>query len=182
MATVKRSSEPWPQDMAALVARLDAAHRKVERTISALSPTQLTALRDERGWSVKDHLAHLIVWERGALYLLQKLPRYAGLGVDEATYLRHDGDELNTILHEQTQSWSLETALAAFRRVHQDLALVLAGLSYDDLRLTYTHYQPNEPGEDDGAPVLAWVVAIAHHHEEHLGWMIEIASSTSVTA
>lgn len=178
MASGEASSKPWPQDMGSLLARLDAVYKRVDQTISTLSHTQLTALRDQQGWTVKDHLAHLVVWERGTLYLLQKLPRYTGLGIDEATYLRHDGDELNLILHKQTRSWSLETVLAAFRRVHQDLALVLAGLSDDDLRQPYSHYQPNEPGEDDGTPILAWVAAIADHQEEHLGWMTKIASST----
>lgn len=180
MAGGETKSKPWPQDKATLLARLATVHKRVEQTIATLSPTQLTALCDQQGWSVKDHLAHLVVWERATVYLLQKLPRYAGLGIDEATYLRYDGDNLNAILHERTRSWSLETVLAAFRRVHQDLALVLAGLSDDDLRQPYSHFQPDEPREDGGAPVLAWVAGIADHQEEHLGWICRIASAAMI--
>ncbi|RIK33858.1 MAG: hypothetical protein DCC55_34165 [Chloroflexi bacterium] len=172
---------PWPQGKATLLVRLETAYRAIEQTVSTLSYTQLTVLQDQRGWTIKDHLAHLVVWEKGTVYLLQKLPRYAGLGIDKLTYLRHDGDKLNAILYEQTHSWSLDTVLAAFKRVHQDLALVLAGLSDDDLRQPYSHFQPDEPHEDGDAPVLAWVADIAGHQKEHLGWIIHIASSTTLT-
>jgi hypothetical protein len=182
MSSGEKSSEPWPQDRGALLTRLAGAHRRVEQTLSTLSPTQLTALRDQQGWSIKDHLAHLVVWQRGTIYLLQRLPRSTGLGIDEEAYRRHDGNELNTILHQQTQSWSLDTVLAAFSRVHQDLLLVLIGLSDDDLHRSYIHYQPHDPGEDDGTPILAWVAGIADHQEEHLGWMTALASSTPVTS
>jgi hypothetical protein len=136
-----------------------------------LSEEQRITWLDANGWLVKDHLGHLTAWERGTVFLLKKQSRPDGLGIVEATFLNHDGDELNALLHLRTKDRSLHDVLVDFRQVHQDLRTTLDQFTYADLLKTYSDYQPDEPGEDDGTPIPAWVAGIANHYDEHRGWI-----------
>jgi hypothetical protein len=132
----------------------------------------MTALKDARGWSVKDHLIHLTTWERSAVFFLQGKPRHAGLGVEEALSLKGSDDEINAVVFQQCKDLPLVEALAQFREVHQQLLKLLAPLTDADLQKPYRHYLPDEPGGGGGAPAINVINGnSAHHFAEHLAWI-----------
>ena len=48
----------------------------------------------------------------------------------------------------------------------------LAGLSDEDLFKTYSYYQPDEPGDDSGDPILNWIMGNTYeHYAEHQAWI-----------
>lgn len=165
-------SEPMPGDNAELLERIQRARATLEQTISQLSDAQLVAPGPSEGWSARDHLAHLTIWEQGLAALLQGLPRYTAMGLDEQTYLSTDEDGLNEIIFQHNKDRSLTEVLAAFQQAHQQVLAALAGLTDADLFLTYSHYQPDEPGEDSGAPILKWIAGNTYDHDaEHQAWI-----------
>ncbi|MEX1252866.1 MAG: ClbS/DfsB family four-helix bundle protein [Dehalococcoidia bacterium] len=166
-----------PQDKTALIERIEAARAALDETISRLTDAQLVAPGPYEGWSVKDHLAHLAAWERGIAALLRRRPRYEAMGVDERTYLTAGTDGINAAVHEHGKDLSLADVLAEFRQTQQDL---LAALTDADLFKTYSHYQPNEPGKDSGAPIVKWIAGNTYeHYAEHVAWLMEHAQLQS---
>ena len=76
----------------------------INQAIDSLSKAQMTTLRDDEGWTVKDHIDHMTAWERSALYFLQGKPRHEGLGVEESVYLSEDEDSINAAIYARRQS------------------------------------------------------------------------------
>ena len=53
---------------------------------------------------------------------------------------------------------------------------MLAGLSDADLLKTYRHYQPDEPEENSGAPIIGWIAGNTYeHYAEHQAWVEALA-------
>ena len=46
-----------------ILARFDHAWDALDKTVQSLDTRALTDVRDPAGWSAKDHLMHLAVWE-----------------------------------------------------------------------------------------------------------------------
>jgi hypothetical protein len=169
-------SAEWPESKAEFQAQLRDAWAQLQGTLDSLSEEQMTESLDEVGWTVKDHLAHLIPWERGMIALLKHEPRYAAMGLDAKTVEDRDEDELNAILREQHESATLAQVRERLRETHEELAAVVDSLGPDDLLRGYSHYQPDEPGEDSGEPVLRWVIGNSSgHYLEHLPWITQLA-------
>ncbi len=161
-----------PQDKAELLDRIERARASLDEVIDGLSAGQLSAPGSDGVWSVKDHLAHLAAWELGIAALLQHRPRYGAMQLDEKTYLSTDTDGLNKIIYQQNKSRSLGEVRAAFRKAQRELLDVLGGLTDADLIKTYSHYQPDEHGEDSGAPIVSWIVGNSYnHYDEHRAWI-----------
>ena len=164
-------SQPLPRDKRELLERLERARAALDRTVGRLSDARLVAPGRYEGWSVKDHLVHLSTWEQGIVALLQRRPRYAAMHVDEEIYLR-GADAVNEIVYAQNKDRPLSDVLASFRQTQQDLLGVLARLTDADLAKTYSYYQPDEPGDDSGEPVLKWIAGNTYeHYAEHQSWI-----------
>lgn len=163
-----------PVSKAEFLRRLEAGRRKLWAFIDSLTPEQFTAKRDAAGWAIKDHLVHLAVWEKGITALLGYQPRYPVMGVDEAlAFAEHSTvDEMNDAIFVQHKDDSLEDVLAALKREQAAFDQVVAAKSDADLMQTYSHYQPDEPGDESGAPIFGWMVGNTfEHYAEHLPWM-----------
>lgn len=161
-----------PRDKAELLDRIERARASVDDVIGGLGDVQLVAPGPDGGWSVKDHLAHLAVWEAGMAALLQRRPRYAAMQLDENAYLSTDEDGLNAIIHQQNQGRSLGAVRAAVREAQRELLTALGSLTDADLFKTYSHYQPDEAGEDSGAPIVGWIAGNTYeHYDEHRAWI-----------
>ncbi len=161
-----------PQEKAELLERIERARASLDEVIDGLSDGQLSAPGPDGAWSVKDHLAHLAAWEQGIAALLQRRPRYGAMQLDEKTYLSTDADGLNAIIYQQNKGRSLGEVRAAFRQAQRELLAALGGLTDTDLSKTYSHYQPDEPGEDSGAPIVSWIAGNTYkHYDEHRAWI-----------
>lgn len=163
-----------PTTTAELLARIERSRRALDSVLSNLSDDQLTAPGPAGGWSVKDHLTHLTAWEAGIAALLRKKPRYEAMGIDAATF-RNDEDRLNAIIHEQKKERPLDDVRAAFTSTQREMAETISALSDEDLQRTYSYYQPDEPGEDSGDPIVGWITGnTCDHYDEHRGYIEEL--------
>jgi hypothetical protein len=149
-----------PQNKSELLERIRAKRKELAMTIVELS---------EDGWNVKDQLAHLATWERGIAFLLQKRPRYAGMGLDKASWHDLTMDEINAVIHRQYLDIPLEDVLAYYQEAHEELVAALNALKEEDLFQPYSYYQPDESGADSEAPIINWIVGNTYdHYDEHL--------------
>jgi hypothetical protein len=167
-------SAEWPESTAEFQQQLADAWSQLQQTLDSLSEEQMTQRSDSVGWTVKDHLAHLIPWEQGMIALLKHEPRYAAMGVDVTQH--EDEDQLNEVLRAPYRSKSLSEVRDRLRQTHEEMSSLIESLGPDDLFKTYSHYQPDEPGDDRGDPVLRWVVGNSSgHYLEHLPWIQRLA-------
>ena len=160
-----------PQTKAELLPRITTSRAALDDLLAGLSDDQIVARGPGGGWSIKDHLAHLTAWEAGIDALLKREPRYAAMGIDAATFRGPEGT-LNAIIHERAKDLSLEDVRSAFVDTQRELLDALSNLTDADLLKTYSHYQPDEPGQDSGDPIVDWIVGnTCDHYDEHRAWI-----------
>lgn len=154
--------------------RLNAGRSELWAFIDSLTPEQLSAKRDTGGWAIKDHLIHLAMWEKGMTALMSYQPRYAAMGLDEAwVFNEHPHfDVMNDVIFKQHKDKSADEVLAVLRDEQAAFSRVMSEKTTADLFKTYSHFQPHEPGDDDGSPILGRLVGNSFgHYAEHLPWI-----------
>jgi hypothetical protein len=157
---------------AELLPAIEQRWATLQAALAPLSEAQLTTLRDAHGWSIKDHLLHMMYWERSALFFLQGKPRHDGLDVAEAVYLTEDDDLINAAIWQKHKDRPLREVLAALQAGHEELMTAVQPLTDADLQQPYRAYLPDEPGEGDGPPAIKVVYGNSgHHFAEHLAWI-----------
>ncbi len=167
----------FPQTKSELLDQLNQSWTKLEQALARMSDEQMTIRSDQVGWTIKDHLDHLSVWEEGIVALLERKPRSAAMGLEEATSQNSSEDEENAEIREHTRSRTLSETRAALRASRQHLVRALDTLNDADLLRPYSFYQPNDPRADSGSPVIGWIVGNSSgHYLEHLPWIQAIAS------
>lgn len=156
---------------AEMLAAIERTWPVLNTALDCLTPSQLM-LKDGEGWTVKDHVTNIAIWERSVVFLLQGQPRHEGLGVAEAVYEQGDVDEINAVIQQHNSSLSWNDALEQLRNVHEQMMTLLGSLSDADLQQAYRHYLPNEPGDGDGPPVISVIYGnTAGHFQEHQAWI-----------
>ena len=165
-----------PRDMPAVLATIADSHDRLQAALAGWSDEQMTGPTDAAGWTIKDHLTHLAAWERSMVFLLHNRPRHEGLGVSAALYHGDDIDAINAAIRDLHKDVSPDEARALFADAHAEMLATLGGLTFDDLLKPYSAFLPDEPGDDDGSPILGRVGGnTAFHYAEHLPWMTAIA-------
>jgi uncharacterized protein (TIGR03083 family) len=155
---------------AELLERMAASRQVLESAIAGKDEATLTRPGAD-GWSAKDHLAHLTVWQRSLMALLEGRSRPAAMGIEDLTQEEESGfADVNAVLHDRFKDQPLDQVLAEFRQSRQDLLAILDRFSDDDLYKPYSHYQPHDPPYNPD-PVIGWIIGNTFgHEEEHLEW------------
>jgi len=139
--------------------------------LARYSREQLSTLKDAVGWTPKDHIVHLAVWEDSIHALLNGQPQREGLGLDATTWAS-DYDHQNAVLRERYLALTLDEVLDLFRRSHARLIAKIETLSAEDLRKPYRHYDPTS---DDDRPIIGWIIGDTYeHYQEHAPWIAAI--------
>lgn len=161
-----------PDNKADLLKQMDESWLRLNGFVSALTPAQLQEPTDAAGWSIRDHLAHLVAWENGIAALLQQQPRHAGMGVGEEMYLNADIDDLNAALRESTLDVPLAKVIDDLAAAHNSLRGLVEGLPDEHLHQPYRWFLPDEPGDSGDGPIIHRISGNSHrHYDEHLTWM-----------
>ncbi len=164
-----------PVTKAVLLARIETSWQTLKEFINSLDEAKFS-LADANGWTVKDHLAHLVPWANGISALLKRQPRWAAMGLDDATATTHDVDAMNAVMYEQRKQHSLRQVLLDLADAQQTIIATLATLSDVDLQRPYHYYQPGVATERTD-PIVGWILGnTAEHYQEHLVWMQEIVA------
>lgn len=168
-------SEEPRYTIAQLVQHVTDTYNELDAYLRSLTEAQRTQLTDAAGWSVKDHIANLAIWERGADALLQGRDRGEAMGLPPEVWARGDHDEMNEVIRRRHAALSLNETHDLFRAIHEQMLARLRTLSDDDLYRPYRHYQPDSDREE---PVINWIYGnTAGHYAEHRPWIEAIVAS-----
>ena len=174
----EQEQEPtYPQNKDGLVAQIQAARHALWSFVDTLSDADMTTLRDAEGWSVKNHLVHLALWQNGIAALLRHEPRWPAMGVtrEEARDCADD-DALNALMQQRHADMTAQAARQFLRDSQDALDTALAPLSTEDLLKSYSSYGPDEP--DNDLFVAGYVLGNScGHYEAHLPWIEAIIQS-----
>lgn len=173
---------------AELLAAIEQSWSRFDAALERLSEDQLLIPTDAQGWTGKDHLVHISVWERSMVFFLQRKPRHEALGVEQQLYVQGGDDAINAVIVEQRKHLSLAEVLAGLRATHRELLALLEPLTDADLHQPYRFYQPDEPGDryywdaqPDGPPAIALLYAnAAQHVADHTEWIETLVGGSSV--
>ncbi len=145
--------------------------------IDGLTEGQLTTPGPDGGWSIKDHLAHMAMWEIGVAALLRREHRWEAMGVSQEFVDVSTEEEINAAIEANHKHLSLAEARELFDFAHRDLLASLEDISDDELYQTYSYFQPWE-GSDNGQPVINRILNNTRGHwEDHIPWIQVILDS-----
>jgi hypothetical protein len=157
---------------ARLIKRILRSRGELEALVDSLTPAELGEITSPDGWTVKDHLAHLAVWEAGTVAMLGKQPRFAAMGLNPAFVATNSEEEINQRIFELNREKTAAEVLEYFQQVHGQMMETLNALSEEELYHTYSYFQPDDPGEDRGIPVIEWVKGNTYDHfDSHVEWI-----------
>jgi hypothetical protein len=150
---------------------IDQAWNALQSYLARLSEAQMTALHDERGWTVKDHLTHIIAWEQSIIFHFQGKPRHEAVGIDENFFNSRDFDGQNDVIRKQREHLPLGEVLAQLRQTHDKLMEFVKPLSDADLSHPYRDYPPETPASNRRSVMDLVRGDTSDHFSEHLGWI-----------
>lgn len=158
------------------LSQLDAGWAELQAFIASLTAEQLTVPTDAAGWTVKDHLIHLAVWEDGMNAVLARQSRRERMGIPIELWGGDDYDALNAVIQQKHHADSLESVLATLDRVHAELRGRIAALSTTDMLAPYSDYQPDSTSTN---PIVGSLAGNSFgHYEEHIPWMQAIVDQS----
>lgn len=159
------TNEPvLPANKEELIERITSTRQRLDSYLESLSNEDLTGPADEAGWTPKDHIAHLAIWEQSMVGLLEGTRRNEIFGVSKDLYDSHDVDAINAEIQQQHASKSMEDVFTMYRDAHFELMTLIDRLSFEDLNRPYSYYVPDEPGEVTEEPILHWILGNTEHH------------------
>jgi len=165
-------AQHWTQSE--LLAQMESGWNDFLAYLATLTPEQMTGPTDAAGWTAKDHVMHLAVWEQGIAALLNREDRREAMGLDEAAWDGHDYDDMNGLIRDREAGRSLDDVMQAFRDVHGQLVARISAMTDADLNRPYSAYA-DDPGND--RPVVGYIVGNTfEHYAEHQPWIEKIVA------
>ncbi len=154
---------------AELLRRMQGGWAELNRYVATLTDQQLTGPTDAAGWTVKDHLIHLAVWEDSSFAILEGLARHDYMGVDQEIWEGGDFDRINAVIQQRFHDLPMDSVRRTHQDVHARLVRKIESLSDDDLHRPYSYYQTTSPHQDE---VIGWIVGNSYeHYDEHRPWI-----------
>jgi hypothetical protein len=162
--------EKLPSDKAELMAWIRKERAGLEEVVGRLSEEEMIRPGPE-GWSVKDHLAHLVTWEQILLiHHLKGRSVAEATAMDEATAkateeMTAEGG-LNDFFFKRDNDRPLAEVLADFHESYRRILAALEAESFESLMRPY----------HDNRPLLNWVRGDTYGHYEEHRKIIEVIS------
>jgi hypothetical protein len=161
---------------AELHTRIEEGWNEFNAYLGTLTERQLTIPTDVAGWTAKDHVMHLAVWEGGILAVMNGKSRREGMGIDEATWKRWNVDEINAVIQRQHQSLPYAEVLDTLHQNHEQLVAKIQTTSEADLARSFRSYQPDT--NYDGSLSARILANTTSHYLDHTPWIAAIAAES----
>jgi hypothetical protein len=164
---------------AELLRRIQAGWDDFHAYLDTLDEADFTRNADAAGWTVKDHIIHLSVWEDGIEALLSGESRRERMGVDIETWASDwnaDGFfRINDVIYQQHKDKSLGEVMERFNRVHEALVKQISALSDQDLGRPYRSFVSESKNE---TPIVEVIISDTYgHYSQHQAWIEQIVAT-----
>ena len=182
-------SQPRPSSPDKLSSAIDKAWSELQGFLSSITPAQASS-QDANGWTIKDHVTHMAVWEASVAILFRGGRRHDAVGIDEAFYLatglghllgprrpaEKDAsfDQINEVIKTRHQDLPLSEALTMMSDAHKGLMVNARSLTEANLQTTVSDFFPLAPRGDDRTMATFIFDNTADHYLEHLQWMKDL--------
>lgn len=151
-----------------LIEKIEDGWKKFHLFIVQYDYIQLTQPKDAAGWTAKDHIIHLAIWEAGIVALLKRESRLVAMGIDQHTWEK-GLDTVNDTIFKGHHELSLNDVMAQFNHTHTLLVNMLSEMSDEQLLLPYKYY---DPASRKQRPIFWWVMGNTfQHYKEHQPWI-----------
>lgn len=169
-----------PVTTAEMLRRIQAGWDDLQAYLSTLTPQQLTQSTDAAGWTIKDHVRHLAVWEDGIEALISGQSRRERMGVDMETWDSDwDADDffhINDVIYRQHKNKSLDAVFAEYKSIHERFIKTVGSLSDADLMRPYKSFDSTSSNQ---TPIFQLIVGDSFgHYAEHRPWIEAIATQS----
>ena len=154
-----------------LLHEIDLSWNELQSYLATLTEEQLTRPTDAAGWTAKDHIIHIAMWEDAVLALLEGKSRTEAIDITPAIWETAD-DTINEDMQRRYHDMPLGEVMQTLHRNHENILKKFDSMSEADFLLPYSHYQLNSTDE---RPIMRWVMGDTYpHYRAHLPWIAAI--------
>lgn len=174
------ADEQEPRNFDDLVDGIEEAWNALDAQIARYPDDVITGPTDAAGWTIKDHIAHLIAWEASVVGIIRDgKPQNTTMGVDRTLWEADDLDAINEQIRAETVNDSLARVMEARNSTHRDLLAALDATTMERLGQRWT----DAVGDSADAPTILQKVIgnTIEHYPEHGEWIAAIAASARET-
>ncbi len=158
-----------------LLTKLQDGWRDFSAYLKTLTEAQLTTPHDAAGWTVKDHLIHLVAWEDGVSAILSGQSRTQAMGIDKELLYSGDYDKMNAEMQQRDKNKPLPEVLSQLQAAHEWMMAQIQLLADDDLKRSRFDWEPEAKSE--GQIINLITGNSCDHYEEHKPWIDAIAKT-----
>jgi hypothetical protein len=170
--------QPFPSTKGTFIKAIDESWAELQSFLRALTEVNASG-RDKNGWTVKDHVMHIAVWEDSVAVLFRDGQRHEALGIDEAFYNEATFDEINEVIKERYSDVPLRQAVSRLNEVHGALMAEVRALTEAQLATAVRDYFPRAPRGDDRTVIDFIYWNTGDHFTEHLPWMRRLTTGAA---
>jgi hypothetical protein len=110
---LNREADKMPK--AELLERIETSFREMNQYLDSLTEIQLTQLTDAAGWTPKDHIIHMAIWEDSILALLSGEAQWERMNIERDIWKQGE-NPINAVIQQRYKICHLPMFVAPFRK------------------------------------------------------------------
>jgi hypothetical protein len=170
-----------PETKAELIDQVERLWDELDETMAALNDDQVTIAGPD-GWSIKDHITHLLGWEQSLVALLEGKDRLVAMGLPDTSIRQAlieapEFEGINEHLRALHEDRGPREAMELLHRANTEVRAALARLTDADLQGPVSRVHAGNAGSFKDRPLIDLIVDnTCNHISEHLGLIRKLSA------